>query len=471
METRTPHWRLLIMPAAFALACVGLTLLVYQAFGGRLPLEARGYRVTMPVAQASNLVAGSDVQLAGVDIGEVVNVRRAGNGAEATLELHSDFAPLHSGARLIARTKTLLGEGYVEVAPGPQTAPSIADGGRVAASQVQRNVQLDEFLQTFGPDTRTRMHDLFAGLATAFAGRAQAFNNTLGNAAPAAGNVDGVLTVLHGQQRDLQGVVSSSAGVLGALGDRAGLVQAAIRAGDDVLAVTATRNRGLRRTVRALPPFLRQLRATANTITAASPDLNAAMRALRPVTPRVLPALRQIDATSPAFAALFRALPATIAAGKKGLPALAPIIATTRKAFADFYPTSRELIPVIELMAALPYAPAAPFANVGNLTNGVMVGPGGLVQHYAKGLPTVWNETVGGWKKRLPTNILNPYVKPGGLEDIAKHGYIKAFDCRNTKNPAYLPAIGLGSPPCVLQGPWEFNGKRSFYPRLELAPK
>ena len=90
-------------------------------------------------------------------------------------------------------------------------------------------------------------------------------------------------------------------------------------------------------------------------------------------------------------------------------------------------------------MAANPTSPAAPFADVAALTNGIFVGPDGLVQHYAKGLPTVWNETIGGWKQRLPTNRLNPYVKPGGQKDIAELGYVKMFDCRNTDNRRVRP--------------------------------
>jgi phospholipid/cholesterol/gamma-HCH transport system substrate-binding protein len=471
METRTPSLRLLVLPVAFGLVCVVLTLLVFHVFGGRLPLEAKGYRFTMPLPQASNLVTGSDVQIAGVKIGEVTDVERRGNGAQATLEIKPAFVPIRTGARAIARTKTLLGEGYVELAPGPRRAAPIPDGGTMAASQVQPNVQLDEFLQTFGPDTRRRMHELFAGVATAFAGRSEAFNDALGSSAPLAGSVDQILGVVDAQRADLGALVSSSAGILNAIGERQGLLQAAVRAGDDVLDVTARERRGLRATVRALPPFLKQLQATSRTITAASPDLNAGVAALQPVAPKVRPALEQIDAAAPEFTALLRALPKTIAAGKQGLPALSSMIGATRSAFAEFYPTARELIPIVQLMAANPTAPEAPFADVAALTNGIFVGPGGLVQHYAKGLPTVWNETIGGWVKRLPTNILNPYVKPGGQADIAKLGHIKAFDCRNVKNPPYVPSTGTGSPPCDLQGPWEFNGKSAFYPRLELAPK
>jgi virulence factor Mce-like protein len=424
----------------------------------------------VPLTQASNLVPGSDVQISGVKIGKVVDVQREGNAAQATLELQPRYAPMRSGARAIARTKTLLGEGYIEIAPGPQSAKPIPDHGRLAPAQVQSNVQLDEFLQTFSPQTRLRMRQLFAGLSSALAGQAQALNSSLGWAAPLSGNLSQVLDAVEGQRVDLQGLVASSASVLQAIGGREGLLRAAVTAGNDVLAVTAQRNLELAATVRALPSFLNQLSATSDTITADSPDLNAAVGALLPVAPLVLPALDQINVAAPQFRALFRELPATITAGERGLPALTSMVRATRTGFHEFYPTSRELIPIAQLMAANPTAPEAPFADVASLTNGLFVGPGGLVSQYGTGLATIWNETLGGWVKRLPTNILNPYVKPGGLRDIAKFGYIKSFDCRNIHNPAYVPATGTGSPPCVLQGPWTFNGKSAFYPRLTQAP-
>lgn len=471
METRTPAFRTVLLPVAFSLLCVVLTLAAYYAFGGRLPLQPKGYQFTIPLPQASNLLAGSDVQIAGVQVGEVVDVERAGNTAEAVVEMRSEFAPVRSGARAIARTKTLLGEGYIELAPGPRDAPVIREGGRLEAARVRPNVQLDEFLTTFGPDTRKRMSQMLSGLARAMAGRSTALNNSLGWSAPVAGNLEQLAGVLDAQRDDLRGLVASSAGVLGAIGERAGLVRAAVRAGDDVLSVMGDRERGLRSTVRALPPFLRSLRSTSRTISSASPDLNAAIRAVEPVAPLVVPALRRIDSAAPEFRELFEALPGTVAAAKRGLPALDPMVDATRRAFREFYPASREIIPIVQLLAAYPDVPAAPFANVAGVTNGVMVGPGGLVQHYAKGLPTIFNETIGGWAKRLPTNVLNPYVRPDGLHDIAKLGYVKAFDCRNADNRAYLPATGTGSPPCVLQGPWDFNGKSAFYPRLTIAPR
>jgi ABC-type transporter Mla subunit MlaD len=237
-----------------------------------------------------------------------------------------------------------------------------------------------------------------------------------------------------------------------------------------VLSATASRNARLAQTMQVLPSFLSELTRASNAITADAPDLGTAVAALEPIAPLLKPTLRAIDTAAPQFRALFAQLSPTLSAGTHALPALNRILPAAQSGFKQFYPASRELIPFLQLIAANPGGPAASFANVANVTNGVFVGPEGLVQYYATGLPTVWNETVGGWVKRLPTNRMNPYVEPGGLNNIQKLGYVKSFDCRNTGNPLLLPPTGTGTPPCVLQGPWTFDGKSAFYPRLQLAP-
>jgi ABC-type transporter Mla subunit MlaD len=273
------------------------------------------------------------------------------------------------------------------------------------------------------------------------------------------------------QNDELQRLVASSADVLGALGDRQGVLQAAVRAGDEMLDVTARRDRELAATIRALPPFLRQLRTTSRTITAASGDLNGATSALLPVAPLVRPTLAEINAAAPEFRGLFRELPPTLRAGNRGLPSLTRILRAAPSALSELRPTARELIPFMQLFAVNRTATYSTFANVGTLLNGTMVGPQGKVRRYGPGIATVWNETLSGWKNKLPTNRQNPYPKPDSLLDVARIGQLKAYDCRNTGNPLYLAPTGTGSPPCLLQGPWEFRGKNRFYPRLELGPE
>jgi virulence factor Mce-like protein len=469
METRTPHLRIIILPAAFALACVLLTLGLYHAFGGALPLSAKGYRVTIPVAQAANLVPGSGVQVAGVKIGKVVEVRRTGNTAAVTIDLKARFAPLRVGTTAIVRTKTLLGEGYVQIALGPRTAAPIPDGGAIPARDVQREVQLDEFLSTFDPTAARNLRRLFTGLGDAFDGQSVAVSNSLGNAAPLTNSLAEIFATLDDQRADLQQVVSSSADVLGAVGHRQGVLRAAIQAGNRVLDTTAQHRRPLAATIKALPLFLTQLRATSNAISVASPELNAAVRAVVPSAPLVRPALRSIDRAAPEFRKLFDELPGVEAAAGRGLPSVKPIVSAARQGFRQFYPLSRELIPFVQLLA-LNKNIVNILANVGSLVSGTYVGSGGVVTAYTSAIASIWNETISGWARKLPTNRQNPYPKPpDGLLDTGRIGVLKAYDCRNTGNRLYLPPTGTGAPPCILQGPWTFNGKSAYYPRLTPA--
>jgi hypothetical protein len=125
----------------------------------------------------------------------------------------------------------------------------------------------------------------------------------------------------------------------------------------------------------------------------------------------------------------------------------------------------------MQLFAQNRAAPADILANVADIGNGTFVGPGGLVVGYIPGIPSIWNETIGGWTHKLPTNRQNPYPQPGALLETGQIGVLKAYDCRNTGNPLILPPTGTGAPPCFLQGPWTFDGKTAYYPRLLLAPR
>jgi virulence factor Mce-like protein len=459
----------LIVPGVFALLCVVLTIVVYVAFGGTVPFTAQGYRITIPMQQAANLVSGSDVEIAGVTIGKVVDVSRAGSGADVSIQLQTRFSPLRYGATAIARTKTLLGEGYIELAPGPEDARPIPDGGTLPGSQVRPSVELDQFVSTFNPATRARLRQLLGGLANAFGGRQQQLNDSFGWAQPFSASFSQVLSAVQSQRADLGRVVSSAGKVMHAIGQREGAVQAVITAGNAVLGATADRNVALAATVRELAPFLGQLQATSDAITAAAPDLNAAVAALLPAAPLLRPALAEVEQAAPQFRSLFAALPSTLAAGKRGLPSLGKIVDAARNGFRQFYPTSRQLIPFMQLFGANSRIVTV-LANVASVTGGTDVGPGGMVINYLTAVPTFWNESISGWTHKLPTNRQNPYPdSASALLETGQIGVLKAYDCRNVNNPLWIPPTGTGAPPCILQGPFKFNGKTAYYPRLQLA--
>ena len=470
METHAPARHTIVLLLAFTLVSVTLTIVAYRTIGGSVPLAPDSYRLQVPLPDAGNLVEGSEVDIAGVKIGHVQGVRRDGNRAIATLDINAGYAPIHADARAILRTKTLLGESYLELAPGAASAPPISDGGQLPSSQVRPAVTLDAFLNTFDPQTRQHTRQLFAGLATAVAGRGEALNEELGYAAPVSGNLQLVVKTMSEETGQLQQLFASSGIVLNAIGERQGALRGAVKAGDSVLSATAARDLQLSAVVHALPSFLDQLRATSDTLTEASGDFNRAIGALEPVAPLLPVTLSAIDRYAPQFQSLFEALPATVASGRTALPALTDILKNVPTAFSQLYPTSRQLIPVFQLLAAYrEESLISALVDTGSVMNGTAVGPEGKIIHRANAALFFSNETPGGWIKRLPTNRTNPYPTPTGNALLSKLGFLKSYDCRNTGNILYLPPLGTGVPPCVTQGPWDYNGVTAYYPRLQPA--
>lgn len=471
MRGQSTSRRSLALAIGFPLACVVLTIAVFKAFGGATPLAPHGYRVDVPLPNAQSLLAGSDVRTSGVKIGKVVAVRRSGNRALATIELESRFVPMRSGAAAIFRAKTLLGEGYLEIAPSPSDAAPIPEDGSLPADRVRSSVTLDEFLSTFSARTRQDMRSLFAGMGEAFGDTGPALNDTLAYSAPLTSDLNTVLRTIDGQSAQLQRLFASSGDVLDALGRRTGALEGAITSADDLLDITARRNRELAATVHALPPFLRELRATSEAVAAASPDLDRAAASAMPVVAPLQSTVDRVIGTAPAVRAVFRGLRPAIEAGRRGLPALTQIVRATPVALRELYPALREVIPLAQMVATYREASLiGPMATVAAGLNRKLVGPGGKIITGGGGTLYFANESVGGWVKRLPSDRSNPYPKPDRLEELATRGYLTGFDCTHLNNSEPLPPLGTGVPPCLTQGPWNYRGTTAYFPRLEISP-
>ncbi len=468
MITRVPSIRQLLLPLGFTLLCVVLAIGVWQAFGGRTPLQAEGYRFTVRIPQAESLFENTPVLTSGVEVGRIVRVTQRGRGAELEIELEARFAPVRRDARVMARTKTLLGEGYLELSPGPPSAPPVPEGGTLAASRATPTQRLDDVLATFDPTTRSQFRALMDGTSRAFDGRAQDLNDALGRLPGATADLGTLVDALVAQEEPLERFIAGGAELLGALGQRQAALTGAISQSRRVLRVTADRRAGLRSTIEALPPFLTSLRSASASIEDAAPDVRRAVAALRPTAAALPPALAAVDRNGPRFRRTFELLPGTVDAVRGALPTVDAIVDAAGPALEPVHLAVRQLLPAARLAAGSRRDIVGAIANSSNIANGRIIGQGGQYNGVAAGWLTVWNEIVGGWTKKLPSNRPNPYFAPGGSGKIAKGG-LEAYDCRHTGNPAILPAIGE-PPPCKTQQPWALNGRTLSYPRLLLDP-
>ncbi len=125
---------------------LGLVILTYFTFrvskwGG---IGEKGYKLTVDFETAAGLEPKASVKMAGVPIGKVEEIQLVGNRARLVLRIQEGVRiPLDSVASI--QTQGLLGERYVEILPGKETARMLPPGGHVANTIPPTN--LDEIVR------------------------------------------------------------------------------------------------------------------------------------------------------------------------------------------------------------------------------------------------------------------------------------------------------------------------------------
>jgi len=95
---------------------LGAFALAASAFGGS---GGSGYRVDALFDNASNLIPGQDVKIAGAKVGSVVGVRLTHDRrARVQMQVDGRFAPFRSDADCTIQPQSLIGEKFVQCTPG-----------------------------------------------------------------------------------------------------------------------------------------------------------------------------------------------------------------------------------------------------------------------------------------------------------------------------------------------------------------
>src|SRR3954454_1604979 len=111
--------------AIIAVAIVAVLVLILSLSGGS------PYTVKLRLDNASQLVKGNLVQVAGAKVGTVKSIRLTDDGqAEVKITVNGDYSPLHEGTKAIVRQASLSGiaNRYIDLQQGPMTAPKIDSG-------------------------------------------------------------------------------------------------------------------------------------------------------------------------------------------------------------------------------------------------------------------------------------------------------------------------------------------------------
>jgi virulence factor Mce-like protein len=222
------------------------------------------YKVVAIFDNASFLIPGQDVRIAGANVGTVTSVSVTPD-QKARIEMSVDkrFAPFRSDADCFIAPQSLIGERFIQCAPGTtRGAPLKGDPPVVALSQTHAPVDPDLVAATFTLPVRQRLSIILNELGAGLAGNGEALSGAIRRANPAIQATQDVLRIVDRDRAVLGRLVDRSDEVIGQLARRRDRVGAFIQQAADVAQTAARRDGAISEGIRRLPSTLDQTRAS-----------------------------------------------------------------------------------------------------------------------------------------------------------------------------------------------------------------
>jgi len=281
-------------------------------------------------ANAGQLVQGGLVEVAGKQIGAIqrVSLTRDGQADVAFRITDERYVPLRRGTRVAIRAvgQATLTNRYLDIGPGPDNAPPLADGAVLPVGQTAGIVDLDQILNAVDPDMRRRIQGLVGRSAEVYAGTgARRFNAMLRELDPSVARVGGLVGDLARDRDAIEELIASAGRAASAVGDRSTALGQAIEDTNRTMAAIARERGDLSAALDDAPSTLRQMRGTMASVAATATDLRPTLRLVPGPQAGLRALLRQIpvtlgDAQRP-VRQLSRMLP-PLQRGLEGLPRL-----------------------------------------------------------------------------------------------------------------------------------------------------
>lgn len=113
---------------------------------GNLDLTGkRGYTILAEFEKAGGIKAGAVVEIAGVEVGSIKNIRLTNNAALIELTL-DDNVKIHDDAIASIKTKGLIGEKFIQITPGG-SEKILPTGGKIR--DTESAVDMEELISKY----------------------------------------------------------------------------------------------------------------------------------------------------------------------------------------------------------------------------------------------------------------------------------------------------------------------------------
>ncbi len=262
--------------AILVLVLAGAVLVVFATGSG----NDGSYRVRAIFKNASFVIPGEDVKIAGVRVGKIETLDLTPDNKAAVVLAIDDpnYHDFRTDAFCIVRPQSLIGEKFIECQPtqprAPGTAPApllpkIKNGpGKgqylLPSTNTAKAIDIDLLNNIMRLPLRERFTIIINELGTGLAGNGAALNAALKQSNPAFKAFDQVLAILAQQNRTLASLAVNGDTVLAPLARSRKQIQGFINASAKTATATAEKSIALQANIKLFPPFLRQLTPTMN---------------------------------------------------------------------------------------------------------------------------------------------------------------------------------------------------------------
>jgi phospholipid/cholesterol/gamma-HCH transport system substrate-binding protein len=423
----------LLVVVVFAALCASIFTFLWVNSGGKVPgYTPAAYRVYVDVPRVANLVYFGDVMIAGVPVGKVADIQEEGDHAHVAMDLDPAEAPIHGGAVIQVRAKSLIEETYLEIIDG--SGPAVPAGTTLPEGSARPPTQVNDVLTSLDAPTRDSLGRSIRAAGLSTADSKDAISGAVEGLGELGRNGRDALDALAAQSDDLKQLTGSTAKVLAALNTQQGQIAQLVEDTDTVTKATADGADDVRSVMRALPPVLQSARTASGKLQILSASLAPVASNLQAAAPDLSAALTELPATAADLRATLPSLNGTL----DRAPATLNRVPTLTGDLNGFIPPAsgilRDVNPALTYLQ--PYAPDV----VSVFQNFMAALAGGDARgHVYKIMPLFSEQTFKGIPVNTNTLPLRARQNPIPTPDDAVHP--------GTINTAPYPRVQRDGPP------------------------
>lgn len=408
----------------FTAVCLATFVYLFQAAGGRLRLS-RPYHAQVVVPTAFQLVYNADVRSAGVKIGVVSKIDSRGSAGLVEFELDKDHDDIYKDASVLVRTKTLVGENYLELNPGTPRAGKLPEGATIPIAQARDAVQLDQILDTLDASTKREVRRNLDGLADGLEGRGEDLNRTLGAIRPMVASGDRLTETLRSQSAAVGRVIDNAGATMQAFADRTQQVRTLATQAKTTAEAVVDRDEEFGRALQEIAPTLRQARSSTTRLASFARNATPVMRDLRVASKDLTPVMNDLGPAARRTNRLFTQLPGVLNRVDPMLEQLDPFSRSLDPAVASTDRMLRQLNPALGFLEPYHRDFGAFFANVGSAVDTV-----DATGHMARVNPVLSASSYTGLRPEVRA-ALDALMDTGGVSPLLKES-VNSFPQPNT---------------------------------------